>query len=108
MTDSTKKKKNNFDWKSGAAIKSDEYNPLGNVRDAGFNKISNALYVDPELRKKERVKNLTEPKAKTKNEEFLIEQSSSGISDDFSSSNAEKLIGKPKKFTGLDRFKTKK
>lgn len=96
-----------FGWKTGETIKADTYDALGNVRETGFAKLSDALYADPELRKRERASQLNKPLKSLKPGELVMEDSASGISEDYTPSNASKLIGKSKKFQGLDRFKNK-
>lgn len=107
MTAQNPHKKKDFAWKAGETIKSEDYSPLGSVKEVGFSKLADALYADPELRKQQRISQLKRPLKNKKSDEFMIENSSSGISEDYTPSNASKLIGKPQKITGLTRFKEK-
>jgi hypothetical protein len=104
---SSSKKKSDFSWKSGQAIKSEEYDALGNVRSVGFSKLADALHVDPELRKQKRLSKLKgKNSTASRKEDLVIDESNSGISENYTpSDDNSRLIGKPDQFKGFDRFK---
>lgn len=101
---STKGKKVVFKWEAGESLGPKEYEPVYEVREAGFSKLANGLYADPQLRKEERKKKLTRP-LRAKETKFLIEESESGLTNDYIPSDAARLIQKDSKgIKGIIRF----
>lgn len=97
-------KKTVFKWEAGESLSPEEYEPVVEVRQAGFSKLANGLYADPHLRKEERKKKLTRP-LRTKKSEFLMEESESGLTNDYIPSDAARLIQKDSKgIKGILRF----
>lgn len=87
----TEKNKKEFQWEAGKQLKADEYEPVKEVRQVGFTKLADGVYVDPLLRKEERKKKLVKP-FKNKKEGFMVEESTSGLSGKFNQEKAAKLI----------------
>ncbi len=100
-----KKEKKGFDWTAGSRLSPDMYDPLGNVREEGFKKVADGIYADPMLRKEARKKKLLKSK-KLKTEGAVWEESNSGLREDFTPSEASRLIHKDThEFRGIRRFK---
>lgn len=103
-----------FDWEEGKEISEANSQAIGNVRAKGFTKLKKAVPADPEVRKKEREEKLlsdqsrpykvTEPQS---DEELIIEESQSGLSEEFENTEAKRLIDTGKKFRGVERFGNK-
>ncbi|MBX7147471.1 hypothetical protein K1X76_00170 [bacterium] len=99
----TSKDKKDFDWKEGAKLKGDDYDALGDVRTTGFTKLADGIYADPEARKKARTQKLNKA-PKIKDGEFIFEETESGLSGNFTPTNAEKYLKKEGKFKGIRQF----
>ncbi len=97
------KDKKEFDWKEGSQLKGDEYDALGEVRTTGFTKLADGIYADPEARKKARVQKLAKA-PKVKDGEFVFEETESGLSGNFTPSDANKYLHKEGGFKGLRQF----
>lgn len=97
-------KKKEIDWKSGIRINEEDYEPVQQVREFGFSKLADGLYADPSLRKTERKRKLTRP-VKTEEGKFFIEESESGLHQEYTPSEAARLIQKDAKgLKGVLRF----
>lgn len=106
---SDKDKKKSFEWNIGGSIKSDDYEAVPEVHDAGFHKVADALLADPQARKSERREVLTKP-IQTKKEDFFAEESSSGLFHDITDSEIarlKKINEESGQIRGLNRFKKK-
>lgn len=102
---SPRKEKKEFNWEAGNRLSPDIYDPLGNVRDAGFAKLADGIYADPQSRKEARGKKLSR-KTPPKNTAVFVEESASGLKDDYTPSEARHLISKETKgIKGILRFK---
>ncbi len=88
MTTSEKKKP--FGWKPGDRLDPESYDALGHVRDTGFTKLADGVYADPALRKKERKRSLNKNAAK---KDLVMEESVSGLTKDYTPSEASKIMG---------------
>lgn len=100
-----KGKKKNFSWEKGSQLSQDEYDALGNVRDVGFNKLADGIYADPVKRKEARGKRLS-GSAKLTDRGFFKEESESGLHEEYTPSEASRLIRKESRgFKGIQRFK---
>ncbi len=98
------KQKKQIDWKAGSRIDEEDYEPVQQVRDIGFSKLADGLYADPSLRKAERKKRLVHP-LKTDKGKFIIEESESGLHQEYTPSEAARLIQKDSKgLKGVLRF----
>lgn len=100
------KPKKRFDWKPGSKLDSKEYEPLGEVGVAGFSKIADGIFADPVKRKEARKLTLTKKIKKSKDDEgFFTEETTSGLSEEFTETEARRLISKDKmKIKGMNRF----
>lgn len=106
MVTSSKPKKK-FDWKPGSKLAESDYEAVPEVHETGFVKIADGIYADPQLRKEARAKKLRKP-VKTGKEEFLLEESNSGLHSDLTPSEASRLIHKDsKEIQGARRFQKK-
>lgn len=104
-----KNKKQAFDWEPGKKLSSDNYEPVGKVRDVGFTKLADGLLADPEKRKEVRSKKLAKLSKAPKDEGLIVEESHSGLKDDFAPSKASKLLeNKPGKMQGVLAYDNKK
>jgi hypothetical protein len=107
-------KKNDFEWKEGETLDDATFSPLGDIRAHGLPKINKAIANDPATRKQEREKLLVEKQSqpyknqieKKKDEDFVMDESASGISDlsDKKEQEAKRLIEKGNQSKGFDRF----
>lgn len=98
------KAKKEFHWEEGEKLTQDAYDPLGQVRDVGFTKLADGLLADPVERKKVRNKKLTKITPKNK-AEFLLEESNSGLHEEYTPSEVSRLIDQRSKgFKGMSRF----
>lgn len=100
------KQKKGFDWKPGSKLEAKEYEALGEVRVTGFSKLADGVFADPIKRKEARKVVLTKKIKKTKEEEgFFTEETTSGLSEEFTETEARRLISKDKmKIKGMNRF----
>jgi hypothetical protein len=104
------KKDKNFDWKQGQVLDDDNYDPLGDVRVRGLPKLKKATHADPVKRKQEREELILSKQSKPykstvkKDDDLVIEESQSGLSEDYESTEAKKLIDQGGRFKGVDRF----
>lgn len=106
MTTANKPKKK-FDWKPGARLEESDYQAVAEVHEVGFEKIADGIYADPQLRKDARAKKLKKP-VKVGKEEFLMEESHSGLHSDVTPSEANRLIHKDsRELRGIKRFQKK-
>lgn len=108
-----RKNKASFSWESGTVLDDKSYDAIGGIKSKGQTKISKALAVDPERRRKERddfvLNEQVKPYAKkpaSKDEPLVIEESVSGLSSDFEDEKARQLLdaGKNTKIKGLGQF----
>lgn len=82
----------------------EEYDPLGDVRDVGFTKIADGIYADPNLRRQARRSKLVRP-LKASQGDYVFDGSDSGLSDQFTPSEASRLIRKDARgLKGILRF----
>ena len=106
------KKDKSFEWQQGQVLDDDNYDPIGDVRVKGLPKLKKATHADPVKRKQEReelilTKQSKPYKNKVKEEvddSLIFEESQSGLSEDYESTEAKKLIDQGGRFKGLDRF----
>ena len=99
-----KKSKKEFDWEPGASIARDDYKPLGGVRETGFSRLADGIYADPVKRKEARGKKLAR-KTSPKSPQVLVEESESGLRQEFTPSEASRLIRKENRgIKGILRF----
>lgn len=110
MSPSDKKDKS-FDWKQGQVLDDDDYAPLGDVRAKGLPKLKKATHADPVKRKQEREELILgkqskpyKSSVKKENDDLVIEESQSGLSEDYESTEAKKLIDQGERFKGVGRF----
>lgn len=108
---SSDKKDKNFDWKQGQVLDDDDYAPLGDVRAKGLPKLKKATPADPVKRKQEREELILTKQSKPykntvrkEHDDLVIEESQSGLSEDYESTEAKKLIDQGGRFKGVDRF----
>ncbi len=102
-----KKQKKAFEWEAGKNLAADDYEPVKEVRDFGFTKMADGILADPVSRKEARKKKLTKP-LRAKSEEFFVEESESGLHDDYTPSEAARLIQKDTKgLRGMRLFSKK-
>lgn len=102
----------NFEWQKGQVLDDENYDPLGDVRVKGLPKLKKATPADPAKRKQEReeliLSKQSKPyKSKVKEEvddSLIFEESQSGLSEEYESTEAKKLIDQGGRFKGLDRF----
>ena len=88
-----KKGKKDFNWEPGASLSQDDYDPFGNVRETGFSKLADGIHADPVQRKEARGKKLAR-KEKAAPSQILVEESDSGLKENFTPSEASRLIRK--------------
>lgn len=101
------KPKKEFHWEEGEKLTRDAYDPLGQVRDVGFTKLADGLLADPVERKKVRNKKLNRITPKNK-EEFLLEESVTGLHEEYTPSEVSRIIDqRAKGFKGVSRFAKK-
>ena len=97
-------KKKSFAWKAGNKLPNEEYDPLGNVREVGFTKLADGIYADPAPRREARKKKLVQVVKKT-DAGFFAEASDSGLKEEFTPSEASRVIRKDSKgIKGILRF----
>jgi hypothetical protein len=108
-----RKNKASFSWESGTVLDDKVYDAIGGIKSKGLTKIGKALAADPERRHKEResfvLKEQVKPYAKkepAKEDPLIIEESVSGLSNDFEDEKARQLLdaGKNTKIKGLGQF----
>lgn len=98
------KAKKEFHWEEGEKLTQDFYDPLGQVRDVGFTKLADGLLADPVERKKVRAKKFDRIIPKNK-EEFLLEESETGLHEEYTPSEVSRLMDQRSKgFKGVSRF----
>lgn len=98
-------KKKKFKWEAGAEINPDDYDPLGNVKEVGFSKVADGIYADPTQRKKTRSQKWQKGQATIKPSTIVVEESESGLSKEYTPSEASHVIHKDSKgIKGILRF----
>ena len=96
--------KKTFKWEAGEELKPEDYEAVKEIRQVGFTKLADGLYVDPEARKEQRKKKLLKP-IKVKKGDFTMEESHSGLTKNVDPGKAAELLKKDvKKFKGADIF----
>lgn len=98
--------KNKFGWKEGAVLDEDNTQPLGGVRVKGMKKIEQSPLADPKQRAEARKNVLTQLQTQSYEEQvkakiqksqpeetsLIVEETHSGVTGDFETSNAEKIF----------------
>lgn len=96
-------KKKSFTWKAGNRLPNEDVDPLGGVREVGFTKLADGIYADPAPRLEARKKKLTQ--ATKRDAGFFAEASNSGLKEEFTPSEASRVIRKDSKgIKGILRF----